>query len=390
MPQFYQVVKETSDESLQHELVLQSASLLDASARGESRILELDGIRGIAVLLVMVYHGFGWGVEVETRMGIPRVINLLSRTGWTGVDLFFVLSGFLITGILIDSVGKPHYYRNFYGRRALRILPLYYLVLLIILLFYPHSGSFVLLGFFYCANLASIFGVMNIYRVLWSLSVEEHFYLLWPWVISRLKPRSFALVALGIIVVVPIVRAISFYHGWDTYCLSWCRFDSLASGAFFAIFVRAPGITSPRVYRFSLGCLVAAALLWTVGLPLGIYTRTRLFGATFMYTFANLLYAGLIGVTLSRALPGVTALMRLKLLRRCGDLSYCLYITHVFIFGAWDWFFGKYRPLLVTLLGKFGTTCLRAGMVYAVCFLVAAISQRYFEGPILKMKRAFT
>ena len=93
-------------------------------ARVDVRVPELDGIRGIAVLLVLALHGFAWSMQEDTWTGFPRAIELLTRPGGLGVDLFFVLSGFLITGILLNSVGKPHYFRNFYGRRALRILPL--------------------------------------------------------------------------------------------------------------------------------------------------------------------------------------------------------------------------------------------------------------------------
>ncbi len=161
-------------------------------ARKEIRIPELDGIRGIAVLLVLALHGFAWPMQWETWHGFPRVIQLLTLPGGLGVNLFFVLSGFLITGILLDAAGEPHYFRNFYGRRALRILPLYYLTLLLIFVPYPSSGKFVLLGLFYISNMTGIFGVLNVYGPLWSLSVEEHFYLLWPWV-SRLGLRRVGL-----------------------------------------------------------------------------------------------------------------------------------------------------------------------------------------------------
>jgi peptidoglycan/LPS O-acetylase OafA/YrhL len=376
--------------AVEQKVKTETSAKVDPSARKEVRIPELDGIRGIAVLLVLALHGFAWSMQEDTWKGFPRVIELLTRPGGLGVDLFFVLSGFLITGILLDSAGKPHYFRNFYGRRALRILPLYYLMLLLIFLFYPRSGNFVLLGLFYISNMTGIFGVPNVYGPLWSLSVEEHFYLLWPWAVSTLGLRRIALVTIGIIIAVPIVRAVSFWHGWDVFPYSWCRFDGIASGAFLATFVRSPGHTRSRLLRLSLGCLAAGALLAGGGLPLGIYTRSRLFGATFLFTDVNLFFTGLVALVVSGSLPALTALMRLRPLRWCGDLSYCLYIIHFFIFDTWNWLFGKYPPGLVSSLGRFGTLCLRAGIVYLVCFLVAELSRRYFEGPILKMKRIFT
>jgi peptidoglycan/LPS O-acetylase OafA/YrhL len=363
--------------------------MVNPPAGKEVRIPELDGIRGIAVLLVLVLHGFAWSMQEDPWHGFPRVVELLTLPGGLGVDLFFVLSGFLISGILLDSAHKAHYFRNFYGRRALRILPLYYLILLLVFLFYPHSGSFVLLGLFYVSNMTGIFGVPNVYGPLWSLSVEEHFYLLWPWVVSKLGLRRVAWAAVGIIITVPIVRAISFWHGWDVFPYSWCRFDGIASGAFLATLVRLPGHSRGRLFRFSLGCLAAAAVLFGLGMPLGIYTRTRLFGATFMYTDVNLFFAGMVGLVGSGNIPVLNALLRLRPLRWCGDLSYCLYIIHFFIFDTWNWLLGKYPPRLVASLGKFGTLCLRAGVVYVICFLLAELSRRYFEGPIMKIKRIF-
>src|SRR6266568_3019473 len=84
------------------------------SSRQVNHLPELDGIRGVAVLLVLAYHGFAWSMQNDTWTGFPRLVASLTRPGWVGVDLFFVLSGFLITGILLDSAGRPHYFRNFY------------------------------------------------------------------------------------------------------------------------------------------------------------------------------------------------------------------------------------------------------------------------------------
>jgi peptidoglycan/LPS O-acetylase OafA/YrhL len=365
-------------------------STVKSSPAKELRVPELDGIRGCAVLLVLALHGFGSPMQVDAWHGFPRLIELLTRPGGLGVDLFFVLSGFLITGILLDSTGKPHYFRNFYGRRALRILPLYYLILLMIFLFYPHSGSFFLLGLFYMSNMTGIFGVPDVYNPLWSLSVEEHYYLIWPWVVSRLGLARLAFAAIGIIIAVPFIRAISFLHGWDVFPYSWCRFDGIASGAFLATFVRSPQHTPRRLLRFAVGCLAAGVVLAGVGLPFGMSTRTRLFGATFRFTDINLFFTGLVGLTVSRSIRPLTALMRLRFLRWCGDLSYCLYIIHWLVFDTWNWLFGKYPAALVGSLGKFGTLCLRAGVVYLVSFSLAEISRHYFEGPILRMKRIFT
>src|SRR5260221_12612755 len=108
----------------------------------DSRVPELDGVRGIAILMVLLTHVFSFSMMGRTWSGLPQLVLEITKPGWLGVDLFFVLSGFLITGILLDLKGAPHFFRDFYARRALRILPLYLLVLLVLAAFYRNSGAF--------------------------------------------------------------------------------------------------------------------------------------------------------------------------------------------------------------------------------------------------------
>jgi peptidoglycan/LPS O-acetylase OafA/YrhL len=152
-----------------------------------TRMPELDTIRGIAVLLVVFFHGFGFRYGLQGLSGFPKLFVAATLPGWMGVNLFFVLSGFLITGILLDTKSRADYYRRFYVRRALRILPLYYAVLLLLAILTrtgwvnrQASWAYLSLSFFYLSNVTELFGVLSQYTVLWSLAVEEHFYLLWP------------------------------------------------------------------------------------------------------------------------------------------------------------------------------------------------------------------
>jgi peptidoglycan/LPS O-acetylase OafA/YrhL len=165
-----------------------------------ARIPELDGIRGIAILSVLLFHLFKYTMLYRPVLGEnwARLAHLAARAtehGGYGVDLFFVLSGFLITGILLDTRSDGHYFRNFYGRRALRIFPLYYAVLAVILLCYRDSGNYVLLSFFQLSNIAPILGIMMVNGAMWSLSVEEHFYLCWPLIVRKLNFDNVARVA---------------------------------------------------------------------------------------------------------------------------------------------------------------------------------------------------
>ena len=150
------------------------------------RIRSLDGVRGIAVLCVVVFHFFpGDGTGI---------LRPLVSSGWTGVDLVFVLSGYLITRVLLEHRGSAGYYRNFYLRRALRVLPLYYSLFLVVLVLTPllqiHWRIGHLAMLFHVANFVlpadsslGMLGPFNFFHV-WSLSVEEQFYLLWPWLVG--------------------------------------------------------------------------------------------------------------------------------------------------------------------------------------------------------------
>jgi peptidoglycan/LPS O-acetylase OafA/YrhL len=167
---------------------------------------ELDSVRGIAILAVLLYHGLYWQVNLAAFSRWQRIFLSGFWLGRLGVSLFFVLSGFLITGLLIDSKSRLDYYRRFYVRRALRILPAYFALLGILAATRYASWPFILLSLAYLANFTRFFGVAIAYPVLWSLAVEEHFYLLWPWVVRKLSMRSLAACCLAIIALSPLLR----------------------------------------------------------------------------------------------------------------------------------------------------------------------------------------
>jgi peptidoglycan/LPS O-acetylase OafA/YrhL len=359
------------------------------SSRDGARLPELDGVRGVAILVVLAYHGFAWSMQKESWTGFAHVVELLTRPGWMGVDLFFVLSGFLITGILLDSRGRPRYFRNFYSRRALRILPLYYAILVLIAIFYRGSAGFVALSTFYLSNMADLFGVSVVYGPLWSLSVEEHFYLFWPWLVSRLNPLHMRLLAVGIFLAEPVLRGIAYFHRWDVAVYTWFRLDGLALGALLALFMRSEEYTPKRLFKLGIACLGGAAALAILGIPFGLQTRKTLVGDSLLFTFCSVMFAGGIAIILSGSFPTVSGLARCRSLRWCGSLSYCLYIIHWLIFGRYDAVFGKYSPRIVAALGRFGAICIRTLAVMVISFVVAEISQRYFEGPVLRLKRYF-
>lgn len=359
----------------------------------QKRVLELDGVRGIAILMVLVYHGFAPAMVAApfTWTAFPRTVESVASVGWMGVDLFFVLSGFLITGILLDSAGKPHYFKNFYARRALRILPLYYLILVLIAVLSRGSGSYVLLGVFYLSNMAPLFGVPIIYAPLWSLSVEEHFYLLWPWFVSRLGLRGITVLAAVICVAEPIIRAIGYHYwagnvgeAWHMSYYSWFRFDGLAAGALLASFVRSRHFTTLRLYFVSLTSMGIGGLIAAMTPP------HTLIHFSLEFTVSTLFGVAVVSTVLSGEVHLLRAMTRSRFLVKCGELSYCLYIIHWMAFYCvWDWIGGEYPAWFVSRIGPFGTLCVRALVVYIVSFALAEISRRYFEGPIMRLKRYF-
>jgi peptidoglycan/LPS O-acetylase OafA/YrhL len=351
------------------------------------RIPELDGLRGIAVLMVLGYHLFGYSMLRESWTGIARMSMLVTMPGWLGVDLFFVLSGFLITGILLDTRGDDRYLRNFYARRALRIFPLYYTVLLIIVLCYRNSGSYALLSFFYLSNLAPLFATPMVNGVMWSLSVEEHFYMVWPFLVGRLRRRAFVWVPITICIAEPVIRGLAYGHVSDVYVYTWFRLDGLAYGALAACFVRSSWYTARNATRVAAIGAIAGLLLMAAGAPFGILHRENAFGYALQYTPMHLIFTATVIYAATRSGAGWLAVLRSRPLEICADFSYCIYLTHALLMDAYDASVQTFHIALPA--SAFGRISLRAFIVTVACFGVAAISRRFLELPVLQLKRYF-
>jgi peptidoglycan/LPS O-acetylase OafA/YrhL len=201
---------------------------------------NLDGVRAIAALMVMVFHFFQ---HVEPSTKLLNILTKVSVFGQTGVTLFFVLSGFLITRILLDTKETTGYFKNFYLRRALRIFPLYYLFLAITYYVVPlivntPFGSFnqQIFYFTYLQNFAITFNWDSVGPVhFWSLAVEEHFYLFWPVVVYLFSTKNLSRVIIGIIIGALLLRIFMLNNGYGVFYFTFTRFDSLAIGALLAI-----------------------------------------------------------------------------------------------------------------------------------------------------------
>jgi peptidoglycan/LPS O-acetylase OafA/YrhL len=314
----------------------------------------------------------------------PRFLVLLIGHGWLGVDLFFVLSGFLITGILLDN---PHNLENFYARRALRILPLYFLCIALMACFYSGSGPYFLLSLAFLANFAGLLGVSIPHGpdVFWSLAVEEHFYLIWPWLVRRLSRPALSCTCASIVIAEPLLRAVFVAAGVDIYNPSWFRFDGLASGALLAIWFRSPW-ASQRQSLIAAGLCLAAALAITIaGLPFHVLEKT-VAGMSLRYNQATLVYCAGMLVAISWRGTWLTAPLRCWFARLTGDLSYCLYLIHLALLDGYMVVFRHYVPTGLA----FSQLLLRAAVVLGASYGLAVLSRRYFERPILSLKRYLT
>jgi peptidoglycan/LPS O-acetylase OafA/YrhL len=353
---------------------------------------ELDSIRGLAILAVLFYHGFYWSTNPNSFKLVERTWISATWTGRMGVNLFFVLSGFLITGILIDSRDRPRYYKQFYVRRALRILPAYYgiLVLLLVTRFAP--WPFVALSSVYLANLTPLFGIGVSYPVLWSLAVEEHFYLLWPLVVRNFSLANLATCSVSIIIVTPLCRVASFYfdlhRGITSYVCNdytWNASDGLACGALAAILLRYLSVERRQVLRVAMLAFAGAALLWVSCLPFGIWTRQKAVGAALQNSAWNIAFVGFLLLSLLLGTSRLKYLVVNRYLSFFGYISYGLYLIHVLMFSAYDGLVKRFFPFLAEA-SDFEKLCLRFLIASAASVALAYMSRRWFENPFLRRK----
>ena len=371
----------------------------------------LDGLRGLAILAVLLLHFAA--LTPEPTSDWPRLLWRTLKSGWIGVDLFFVLSGFLITGILVDAKGTPSFFRNFYMRRTLRIFPLYYAVLVLVFLVIPrfhmdpadaarleqHGQWWYWL---YLSNvLTAIEGSAAVpfdAGHLWSLALEEQFYLFWPLVVHACRRETLKRVCAGIIVGAFLVRlgyTLADDPNWYTYTevkyvLLPMRADTLAFGGLLALLVREPGgvarlLPGARVGLVMAALPLAALFVWERGLnAIGATMQTLGFSA--LALFFGFLLVIAIGAPRGSLLHRV---FTAGWLRMFGRYSYALYLFHHFIREPlWD----AFAPFLVPADGEMSWLARWAFIAFgiAVSLVLAVLSWNVFEKHFLKLKDRFS
>lgn len=366
-------------------------------ALAPKRVPELDGLRAFAIVPVILYHCYpsdGW-------LGW---IRFAGEVGWMGVDLFFVLSGYLITGILLDTVHRPHYYRNFIVRRTLRIFPLYYVCLALLTAgalagpgLWKEMQQWGGIGWFfvYLANVriawVGSFPPLFSFVPLWSLQVEEQFYLLYPLLVFLLSIRNLRRLLIACVVVAPLLRLIlSLVAPANTpacIVLTPCRMDALAIGGLVAMMSRTPSRQfSPSKLRWSAAVAGAlASAIYVVSWHAEVGTTRHLLMTTLGGSFVALTCAAVLYMVILGPSTWLNELLRLRPLVYTGQISYGLYLLHGPAYFV-------VRKLLEVSTGiqTPAHSGLAVPVMFVASFAAASLSWRFFESPILGLKDRFT
>jgi peptidoglycan/LPS O-acetylase OafA/YrhL len=335
------------------------------------RLPQLDSIRGIAALIVLLHN---------TDKG--QYTGFIARNGWMGVDLFFVLSGFLITGILLDTKDNEHYCRNFYARRCLRIWPLYFSALVFMFLlvplirpsaaqpiFEPRSmpwwSYFIFLQNFFVPTVTKATGLLG---VTWSVAVEEQFYLVWPIIVRLCTKKQLKGITTSLICFSPLLRFYLVQHHVDVYSNTFCRLDGLMWGALLALLFR-----SKTFLREAYGRRAWAALL--VASAMALITAGRILWA--VYSFTSFASVSFVYLALTSKQKWLQALLANRFLVYSGVISYGIYLLEkIPVDAVQALHLDRHPPLVLPFTA-------------AVTYLLATLSWNLLEKPVLRLKRFF-
>jgi peptidoglycan/LPS O-acetylase OafA/YrhL len=342
--------------------------------RSLAYIPSLDGIRAFAVTIVLLYHA---RAAFDGTLLAPLV-----HCGWVGVDLFFTLSGFLITRILISSDERPGYFRNFYIKRALRIWPLYYTLVLVAFLvsgFGRHTRPDSWWPYLTLTQnlFVAAFG-LEVLRVTWSLAIEEQFYLAWP-ICIRLAGAKWLPAACAVLLVAePFARSeyLAKHNSLEMYLRTFTHLDGIVFGSLLALILMWPGLGKERLKPWFWLALVAgiAGTIMTIA-PTAAGDQHSIF----LFSFLGLASAGLIGLCVVAAFP-LAFLLELRLVRYLGRISYGVYLMHIPLFDLMDRSLGRFHLPMMALLA-----CKLLGTI-----ILASASWHFFESRLIALGPRWT
>ena len=362
---------------------------------------QLDGLRGVAILMVLTAHFVYFQTTRDNFIG--QAFDTVAQYGFLWVDLFFVLSGFLITGILYDTKENAHYFRNFYARRVLRIFPLYYTY--IVVTCSALGAALWLRGYnalivraltdgawasVYLTNLDVVLKgtkITFVFNHFWSLAIEEQFYLIWPLLVVFLTRRRLQFLCLLLVIVAAILRCGVPTGGWMLLHSPMlpARMDGLAMGAFIALTAR--NATGWKALVASAGYIFAAGL---TALVLCVCAASPLVRGSLLFTTASLTFAsGLVLAVAANSHPGIAAALGGRFLRTFGKYSYGIYVLNQPI--AFFPGYAEFRQVLTKHLhSEFASAVVFAAGGIGLSFAAAWVSWQFLEQRFLKLKKYFS
>lgn len=356
------------------------------SLKFTGHIPGLDVLRGMAIAMVVIYHGMFGRVPASQFSGWISVADYVTAWGAGGVHLFFVLSGFLITGIIIDGRGSCtlEFFRRFYKRRALRILPAYFLLLIILKLLDIISWKFMMAAALFMANMASAVGARSSeFGPLWSLAVEEQFYLIWPWLARRFALRKLAILIVILSIVLLLSEMVIAFHSptVDTKTKLWSNAPWLLTGALIAIGLRDGFIRRDNLSRIIAGCLVGALITSPI-VYLVDFCNVDFLAPILRLPFVFIFVAMLLWAIQSNSDDARPQGLLARGFAFLGYLSYGLYLVHQLIFILFERSFdGTW-----IVAHDFGALVVSMLICFSISVAVAYISRRYFEEFFLTVK----
>ncbi len=376
-----------------------------ANNEAHMRFPELDGIRGLAIVGVLFSHGAGLSGLFQDPSLTSKLFRYCMVPLWGGVDLFFALSGFLITGILLKTRSRQNYFSSFYARRMLRIFPIYYFVLTATLICSHYSSamahqlpptcSWKLAYFLYLQNWPLFWNgqklMSGIWAVYWSLAVEEQFYFVWPLLVYLVSPKMIVRVSvIGVVVALPLRIMMSQHYFGGSFGLAQItssRVDGLLLGALCALYMHRNKRPVPMSY------IIAAISIGTmIVVFIAVFHHSELVStSTWILTVGITGFALLSGALVAVSqhhIPFMQRILTYPPLRIMGKYSYGIYVYHLLVFIPLSGLIARHARVFENLnfVERFLLFLLEVGTI----LVIAKVSFDYFENAFLRLKRFFT